>query len=117
DYVGKPYRLPVLLARIRVQLRQHEANDPAISMGPYTFRPVRKLLIDPNGSRIRLTPKESAVLRYLNRAAPLPVSREALLQEVWGYNSRVRTHTLQTFIYRLRQKIEASPAEPTILVT
>jgi DNA-binding response OmpR family regulator len=119
DYVTKPFRFAVLLARIRAQLRQHEASEDAVfTIGPYTFQPSSKILLNPNGSKIRLTEKETAVLRYLYRAGQQrPVSRETLLQEVWGYNSGLDTHTLETHIYRLRQKIEKDAASPAILVT
>ena len=61
--------------------------------------------------------KETAILRYLYRAGQKAVPRETLLQEVWGYNSGVTTHTLETRIYRLRQKVERDAANPAILVT
>ena len=97
DYITKPFRFAVLLARIRAQLRQHEASEDAVfTIGPYTFRPSSKLLLNPKGSKVRLTEKETAILRYLYRAGQKPVSRETLLQEVWGYNSGVTTHTLET---------------------
>ena len=118
DYVAKPFRFAVLLARIRSQLRQHEASEDAVfTIGPYTFRPASKLLLNPKGGKIRLTEKETAILRYLYRAGQRPISREVLLQEVWGYNSGVTTHTLETHIYRLRQKVERDAANPAILVT
>jgi DNA-binding response OmpR family regulator len=118
DYVTKPFRFAVLLARIRAQLRQHEASEDAIfTIGPYSFRPSSKLLITQKNSKVRLTEKETAILRYLYRAGQKAVSREILLQEVWGYNSGVTTHTLETHIYRLRQKIEKDAATPAILVT
>jgi DNA-binding response OmpR family regulator len=118
DYVTKPFRFAVLLARMRVQLRQHEASDDAVfTIGPYTFRPSSKLLLNPKGSKVRLTEKETSILRYLSRAGQRPVSRETLLQEVWGYNSGIDTHTLETHIHRLRQKIEKDPAAPAILIT
>ncbi len=118
DYVTKPFRFAVLLARIRAQLRQHEASEDAVfTIGPYTFRPSSKLLLNPKGNKVRLTEKETSILRYLYRAGQRPVSRETLLQEVWGYNSGVTTHTLETHIYRLRQKIEKDAAAPAILVT
>lgn len=118
DYVTKPFRFAVLLARIRAQLRQHEASEDAVfTIGPYTFRPSSKILLTPKGGKVRLTEKETAILRYLFRAGQKPVSREMLLQEVWGYNSGVTTHTLETHIYRLRQKIEKDAAAPAILVT
>ena len=118
DYVTKPFRLAVLLARIRTQLRQHEASEDAIfTIGPYTFRPSSKLLLNPKGNKVRLTERETSILRYLYRAGQRPVSREKLLREVWGYNSGVTTHTLETHIYRLRQKIERDAAAPTLLLT
>jgi DNA-binding response OmpR family regulator len=118
DYVTKPFRFAVLLARIRAQLRSHEASEDAVfPIGPYSFRPGSKLLINDRGSKVRLTEKETAILRYLYRSGEKPVSREILLQEVWGYNSGVTTHTLETHIYRLRQKIEKDPANAALLVT
>jgi DNA-binding response OmpR family regulator len=119
DYVTKPFRLGVLLARLHAQLRSHEASTDAVfPIGPFSFHPAAKLLIE-NGSRkkIRLTEKEVAILRFLYRAGDKPVSRETLLGEVWGYNAGVNTHTLETHVYRLRQKIERDPARAEILVT
>jgi DNA-binding response OmpR family regulator len=118
DYVTKPFRFAVLLARIRAQLRQHEASEDAVFViGPYSFRPSSKVLLSAKGGKVRLTEKETAILRYLYRSGLKPVSRETLLQEVWGYNSGVTTHTLETHIYRLRQKVEKDATAPQILVT
>lgn len=120
DYVTKPFKLGVLLARIRAQLRQHERSEDAIfTIGPYSFRPAAKVMIDPeNGDRkIRLTEKETAILKYLFRAGENVIGRDVLLNEVWGYNSGVTTHTLETHVYRLRQKIERDPSNAEILVT
>jgi DNA-binding response OmpR family regulator len=118
DHVTKPFRFAVLLARIRAQLRQHEASDDVVfTIGPYTFRSSSRLLLNPKGNKVRLTDKETSIMRYLYRADQQPIARETLLQEVWGYNSGVTTHTLETHIYRLRQKIETDAAAPVILVT
>ncbi|HEV2606312.1 MAG TPA: response regulator transcription factor [Microvirga sp.] len=118
DYVTKPFKFAVLLARIRAQLRQYEASEDAIfQIGPYTFRPGSKLLMSEKGSKLKLTEKETAILRYLYRAGQKVVGRDTLLQEVWGYNANVTTHTLETHIYRLRQKIEDDPSRARILVT
>ena len=119
DYVPKPFRLNVLLARIRAQLRQHEqSEDATFAIGPYAFRPAAKLLVDePRNKKIRLTEKETAILKFLYRAGSKTVSREVLLNEVWGYNAGVTTHTLETHIYRLRQKIEPDPARAELLLT
>jgi DNA-binding response OmpR family regulator len=118
DYVVKPFKFAVLLARIRAQLRQYEASEDAVfQIGPYTFRPGAKLLTNEKGSKLKLTEKETAILRYLYRAGQAVVGRDTLLAEVWGYNSNVTTHTLETHIYRLRQKIETDPSQSRILVT
>ncbi len=119
DYIAKPFRLAELLARIRVQLRVYDSSEDAIfQVGPYLFRPAAKQMHDPaSGKRLRLTEKEAAILKFLYRAGGKPVPRQILLNEVWGYNSNVTTHTLETHIYRLRQKIEPNPAETRILVT
>lgn len=118
DYVVKPFRFAVLLARIRAQLRQHEASEDAVfTIGPYTFRPSAKLLVSAQGSKLKLTEKETAILRFLYRAETRVVTRDILLTEVWGYNSNVTTHTLETHIYRLRQKIERDPSNAQILIT
>ena len=120
DYVTKPFKFNILLARIRAQLRQHEQSEDAVfGIGPYTFKPSAKLLVDDErqGKKIRLTEKETAILKYLYRAEGAVVGRQTLLTEVWGYNAEVTTHTLETHIYRLRQKIERDPANATILVT
>jgi DNA-binding response OmpR family regulator len=118
DYVTKPFRFAVLLARIRAHLRQFEqSEDATFAIGHYTFKPAMKLLVEPDGKRIRLTEKETAILKYLYRAGERPITRDILLTEVWGYNSGVTTHTLETHIYRLRQKIERNPASAELLVT
>jgi DNA-binding response OmpR family regulator len=119
DYVTKPFRLSILLARLRAHLRQNDRSDAAVFLiGPYTFRPGAKLLTDQSGRRkVRLTEKETAILKYLYRAGDRAIGRDTLLGEVWGYNAGVTTHTLETHVYRLRQKIERDPARAEILVT
>ncbi len=118
DYVLKPFKFSVLLARIRAHLRSHEASEDAIfRIGPYEFRPALRLLVDETEKKVRLTDKETAILRYLYRSGEKPVGREELLREVWGYNANVTTHTLETHIYRLRQKIEPEAQSPKLLIT
>jgi DNA-binding response OmpR family regulator len=118
DYVTKPFKFAVLLARMRAQLRQHEqSEDATFVVGPYTFKPSQKLLLDANGGKVRLTEKEASIIKYLYRTGGKVVSRDTLLEEVWGYNSGVTTHTLETHVYRLRQKIESDPSNASILVT
>jgi len=119
DYLAKPFRLNELLARLRAQLRSFENSEDAVfTIGPYVFRPAAKQLLEPvKNKRIRLTDKEAAILKFLYRAAGKPVARQVLLNEVWGYNAAVTTHTLETHVYRLRQKIEPDPALAKLLVT
>jgi DNA-binding response OmpR family regulator len=119
DYVTKPFRMAVLLARLRAHLRQHEKSDDAIFViGPYKFQPAAKMLLVGDGEKkIRLTEKETAILKYLYRVGNKTVSRETLLGEVWGYNAAVTTHTLETHVYRLRQKIEPDPDRVQLLLT
>ena len=119
DYVTKPFKLGVLLARLRAHIRQHERSDDAVfTIGPYTFQPANKLLMhEEEQKKVRLTDKETAILKYLYRAGDKPVARDKLLDEVWGYNAAVTTHTLETHVYRLRQKIEADPSSAKLLVT
>jgi DNA-binding response OmpR family regulator len=119
DYVITPFRIGELMARLRAQLRQHAAaEDAEYAIGAFRFQPARKLLVAAEtGARIRLTDKETAILRHLHRAVGQVVPRDALLGAIWGYNSEVNTHTLETHIYRLRQKIEADSANATLLVT
>lgn len=118
DYVTKPFRFAVLLARIRSHLRQHEHSEDAVfQVGPYSFKPTSKMLVREDNKKIRLTEKETAIIKFLYRAGEQSVSRETLLHDVWGYNAAVSTHTLETHIYRLRQKIERDPAQAEIIVT
>lgn len=118
DYITKPFKISILLARLRAHLRQHEQSDDAeFTIGPYQFRPSAKVLIAGDSRKIRLTEKETAILKYLYRAGNQMITRETLLNEVWGYNAAVTTHTLETHVYRLRQKIETDPSNADILVT
>jgi DNA-binding response OmpR family regulator len=103
DYVTKPFRFTVLLARVRAQLRAHEqAEDMVLRVGPYAFHPAGRLLVDAKGKRLRLTDKESSILKYLYKAGEKAVTREELLE---------------THVYRLRQKIEPGPGQARLLLT
>ena len=118
DYITKPFKFLVLLARIRAQLRQHEQSEDAVfTLGPYTFKPSIKILVTADDKKIRLTEKETNILKFLYGAIEDVVPRDILLHEVWGYNAGVTTHTLETHIYRLRQKIEPDPSKASILIT
>jgi DNA-binding response OmpR family regulator len=119
DYVTKPFKLRVLLARLRARIRETEQSEHAVfQIGPYSFRPVDKSMLDNrNNHKVRLTEKETAIIKFLYLADGGVVSRDKLLGEVWGYNPGITTHTLETHVYRLRQKIEKDPSNAQILVT
>lgn len=119
DYVTKPFKFGILLARIRAHLRQHLiSEDASYPIGHYTFKPGEKILTNSEtDEKVRLTEKETAILKFLRRADGAIISREKLLSEVWGYNSNVTTHTLETHVYRLRQKIEIDPSNAKIILT
>ena len=119
DYLAKPFKLAELLARLHAHLRIFENSEQAVfTIGPYNFRPAGKVLQNrTKNRRIRLTEKEAAILKFLYRAGTRAVGRQVLLNEVWGYNAGVSTHTLETHIYRLRQKIEPDPRNVQLLIT
>jgi DNA-binding response OmpR family regulator len=118
DYVVKPFSFAVLLARVRAQLRTYEQSEAAVlHLAELKFRPAQRILVTPEHRKIRLTEKETQILRYLYRAAGRVVGRDELLGAVWGYNAGVDTHTLETHVYRLRQKIEKDPGQPHLLVS
>jgi DNA-binding response OmpR family regulator len=117
EYIIKPFKYPALLKSIELQLRQFgKTEDTQHNIGSYVFKPNSKVLENKNKS-IRLTEKENDILKFLYKNLKNIVSREILLHEVWGYNSKVTTHTLETHIYRLRQKIEIDPANACFLIT
>lgn len=117
DCIAKPLRMGVLLARLRAHLRQHENSEAAaVRIGPYRFHPGARLMTDARDRTIRLTDKEAAILKFLYHANRV-IARDTLLRAVWGYGPGISTHTLETHVYRLRQKIEDDPANARILVT
>ncbi len=118
DALTKPFRMGVLLTRLRALIRLFENSDDAVlTIGPYTFQPASKHLVEDETRIIRLTEKEASILKYLYRVGNVMVTREVLLHEVWGYHPAVTTHTLETHVYRLRQKIEKDPSDACLLVT
>lgn len=111
--LAKPFRIAALVQALG-RLLAHPGGEAPFRIGPYDFHPSAKLLVD-GERKIRLTEKETDILRYLRTASGI-VPRQTLLGEVWGYGPQVATHTLETHIYRLRKKIETDPDTP-ILVT
>lgn len=113
----KPLRLGALLRQARQMLDEPALYLDALRIGPYEFSPQDKTLAKNGTDDIQLTDKEVDILVHLARAAPAAVMREDLLKDVWRYQDGVDTHTLETHIYRLRQKMEAVADAPQILVT
>ena len=118
DYIIKPFKFPILLARMNIQLQKYERSyDSVFTLGQYTFHPAMKILKTHDNNEIQLTEKETDILKFLYHTVEDVVPRDILLHEVWGYNNSVTTHTLETHIYRLRQKIERKPSVAELLVT
>jgi DNA-binding response OmpR family regulator len=117
DYITKPLRLGELVARIRTQLRQFRASDDArFEIGNLSFVPANKMLHEIGSDRMQaLTEKEATILKFLYRAFPNDVTKDELLAEVWGFQNGVTTHTLETHIYRLRQKISRLTKKQLVL--
>ena len=118
DFLVAPYRLIELKARLRAQIRAHSnSTNVVITIGPYRFEPATRMLVEVRtGATLRLTHKETEVLKYLHRAAGEPVARQTLLKDVWGYRHGADSYTVESHIYRLRRKIEADPSRPRFLV-
>lgn len=117
ENITKPIRLGFLLARLSALAARREKERAAERLGPYRFDAQARRLIRRDGSLIRLTEKETDILRLLLRAEGRLVRREELLERVWGYGEGVNTHTVETHVYRLRRKIEADPAHATLILT
>jgi DNA-binding response OmpR family regulator len=118
NYIQKPFRYFDLIKKIHNILQnKNKIEDEHIIIGPYHFSASLKSLEDRAGLKIRLTEKETDILLFLYRAGEKITSKDVLLQQVWGYNANVTTHTLETHVYRLRQKIEPDPTQVCILVT
>jgi DNA-binding response OmpR family regulator len=118
DYLVLPFRLAELKARLRAHIRDYENCEHAVlTLGPYHFRPGARLLHEPiENRRIRLTQKEVTILKCLHRATGTPLSRQAMLREVWSYSAKASTQTVESHIYRLRRKIEPDPSRPSVIL-
>ena len=116
-YFTRPVRVGTLLERVGILQAARMGTEMAVLIGPYIFDSINNELRHGNGEVMRLTDKEKDILLLLGEARGAIVSRETLLEKVWAYAPNLETHTLETHIYRLRQKIEKDPARPEILLT
>lgn len=119
DYIAKPVRMGELIARIKTHLAQHQAREDArLTLGGFHFSSGRKTLTHiESGQIINLTEKEASILKFLYNNREGGVSKKELLEHVWGYGEGITTHTLETHIYRLRQKISLIDKEPLLLTS
>ena len=117
DYIAKPMRMGELLARMKTHLRQHKLSDDArFDINGLDFIPSAKTIASrTSASKVKLTEKETMILKLLNKNAPHMVMREDMLSEIWGFQKGLTTHTLETHIYRLRQKLARITDEPVII--
>lgn len=115
--IARPLRFDELRQRLATLLSRRD-EETEFTVGPYICIPIERVLLNDEGEeKARLTEKEVTLLRTLREASPGGVSRATLLDRVWGYRDDLDTHTLETHIYRLRQKIEADPEAPLLLLT
>lgn len=123
DYVVKPYNLRELIARMRALLRRAYGELAQVSQGEkIVFADVEidleQLRVTRGGQVVYLTPTEFRLLRYLASRPDRPISREVLIEAVWGYSSDIGSdRTVDVHIRHLRQKLEDDPADPSWLVT
>lgn len=120
DIFTIPLRLGALIERVQhyIKITAKKSVEEIITIGSYKFIQEESTLMEINGKGPdRLTEKECHILYILQDKKGETVERKELLRAVWGYVDGIETHTLETHIYRLRQKIEANPAKPAILLT
>ena len=121
DYITKPFGVKELLARIQARLRRANSYSKTGPMDVITLGPVRielneSMVVRPDGEQ-ELTTREVELIRYLVAHANDPVSRDALLENVWRYEYSTNTRTVDVHISKLRGKIEMQPEDPRYLVT
>ena len=116
--IQRPFKITILLECIRRLLSKYDfSSEVIIPLGNLQFCPGSKFIKMENGQKVNLTEKETNILKYLCQSKDRIVSREVLLNEVWGHTESLSTHTLETYIYRLRQKISAKLNGKELIIT
>ena len=115
----KPFSLSAFLDELHSCINIFENSENGyVVFNRYIVRPIKKDIFNQrNGEVVKLTEKEVAILKYLYKNRSRIVSKNELLQEVWGYAPDATTHTIETHIYRLRQKVEHDNAEAQLITT
>jgi DNA-binding response OmpR family regulator len=118
NFIEKPFRIHHFNRTISTILAKiSNLNDVTHKIGPFIFFPLKKIIMLDEKIKVELTGKEVDILKCLISSAGEAVDRDKLLKQVWNYSSDVTTHTLETHIYRLRQKLEADPSIPRLIIS
>ncbi len=116
--IEKPFRIQFFIKKIDFVLAKISgSSDVSYRIGPFVFFPENKVIKFNNQPDIELTEKEVSILKCLLSHGEEPVDREKLLKQVWNYNLGVTTHTLESHIYRIRQKLEIDPSIPRLIIS
>ena len=117
-FIERPFRIHHLNKKISTILAKiSNSNEMAYKIGPFIFFPLKKALMLGEKTKVELTEKEVAILKCLISSDEETVDRDTLLRQVWNYSPDVTTHTLETHIYRLRQKLEIDASIPRLIVS
>ena len=117
-FIEKPLKIKHLIKKISTILAKiSNSNEITHEIGPFVFFPLRKVIMLGDETKVELTEKEVDILKCLISSDEETVDRDVLLKQVWNYSSDVTTHTLETHIYRLRQKLEIDTSIPRLIIS
>jgi len=117
-FIERPFRIHHLNKKISTILAKiSNSNEVTHEIGPFIFLPLKKILMLGRKIKVELTEKEVAILKCLISSGEEAVDRDTLLKQVWNYSPDVTTHTLETHIYRLRQKLEIDASIPRLIIS
>ena len=117
-FIKRPFRIHHLNKKISTILAKiSNSSKVTYRIGPFIFLPIKKILMLGEKTKVELTEKEVAILKCLISSGEETVDRDTLLKQVWNYSPDVTTHTLETHIYRLRQKLEIDASIPRLIIS